>query len=112
MYRKILYIPQPCTGKIRERERERGGGKIEGERERGGKRGERGGDRGETGGRQGGDRGETGGRQGRDRGETGGERGERGGGRGERKRKLIFFFVQMNGKPQQKRLLPLFFFKE
>lgn len=85
MYRKILYIPQPCTKKIRERE---GGGE-----ERGGER-ERG--------KEGGDRGETGGRQGERQGERGGER----------KRKLIFFFVQMNGKPRQKRLLPLFFFKE
>ena len=44
MYRKILYIPQPCTGKIKERER--GGGEERGEeRERGkegGERGERG----------------------------------------------------------------------
>ena len=40
MYRKIFYIPQPCTGKIKEREREiqRGGGE-----ERGGSEGGRGG---------------------------------------------------------------------
>ena len=83
MYRKILYTPQPCTEKIKERER--GGGREKG------REGER-----------------EGGERGRERGgERGGERGER-----ERKRKLIFFFMQMNGKPRQKRLLPLFFFKE
>ena len=90
MYRKILYIPQPCTEKIRERERERGGGEERGgERERGGKRGEReGGDRGETGGRQGGDRGETG---------------------GERKRKLIFFFRTNEWQTSTKTPAPLIF---
>ena len=46
MYRKILYIPQPCTRKIKERERdtEGGGGRERGER--GGEMGERGGERG------------------------------------------------------------------
>ena len=45
MYRKILYIPQPCTGKIKERERDTEGGGGEGGREGGerwGERGERG----------------------------------------------------------------------
>ena len=83
MYRKILYIPQPCTRKIKERERDTEGG---GGEERGGSEGGRGGR------------------------EVGREVGREG---GERKRKLIFFFfVQMNGKPRQKRLLPLFFFKK
>ena len=109
MYRKILYIPQPCTGKIRERER--GGGKREGERERGGKRGERGGREGERRGERGERRGVTGGQtKGETRGERGGEgRGDRG---REGKKTNLFFFVQMNGKPRQKRLLPLFFLKE
>ena len=97
MYRKILYIPQPCTEKIRERERERGGGEERGgERERGGKRGEReGGDRGETGGRQGGDRGETGGRQG---GERGGE-----------EKKTNFFFRTNEWQTSTKTPAPLIF---
>ena len=97
MYRKILYIPQPCTEKIRERERERGGGKREGEREREGERGGR--ERGETGGRQGGDRGETGGRQGERQGERGGER----------KRKLIFFFRTNEWQTSTKTPAPLIF---
>ena len=45
MYRKILYIPQPCTRKIKERERGGGGEERGEERERGkegGERGERG----------------------------------------------------------------------
>ena len=50
MYRKILYIPQPCTRKIKERERdtEGGGGEREGGA-RGGEGGERWGERGERG---------------------------------------------------------------
>ena len=87
MYRKILYIPQPCTEKIRERERGRGGGEERGgEREREGERGGR--ERGETGGRQGGDRGETG---------------------GERKRKLIFFFRTNEWQTSTKTPAPLIF---
>lgn len=81
MYRKILYIPQPCTKKIRERE---GGG-----RERGRER------EGERGGRQGGDRGETGG-------ETGGERG------GEEK-KTNFFFRTNEWQTSTKTPAPLIF---
>ena len=100
MYRKILYIPQPCTEKIRERERERGGGKREGEREREGERGGR--ERGETGGRQG----ETGGRQGGDRGETGGRQG---GERGGEEKKTNFFFRTNEWQTSTKTPAPLIF---